>query len=89
MALLREVPPGDPIHAVNQIVPYCAGCNRSWEPDPKNRLGTRFICPVDKRHLAAIVKGEPGKLWLRIEARILRYELISLGFFHFNKKWSK
>src|SRR5436305_14773704 len=81
MSTVRQVEERSPIHAVHPIIPYCAGCDYSWEADPNRRLGVRFICPVDPQHVAALVKGEPGKFWLRIEARILQYELLSLGFF--------
>jgi Ion channel len=80
MRILKPVETSSPIHAAVPIIPYCAGCNRSWPADPQRRLGRRFICPRNPKHVAAIVKGEPGKFWLRIEARILRYELFSLGF---------
>jgi len=80
MRLFRAVETSSPIHAAISILPYCAGCDQSWPEDPKRRLGKHFICPVNSKHVAAIVKGEPGKFWLRIEARILQYELLSLGF---------
>jgi len=68
-----------PIHVFHPIIPYCADCNRSWEADPERRLGKRFLCPISPRHVAAFVKGNPGKFWLRIEARILRYEFLTAG----------
>src|ERR1700739_2756543 len=80
MRILNPVETSSPIHAEVPITPYCAGCKKTWPPDPQRRLGRRFICPKNPNHLAAIVKGEPGKFWLRIEARILQYELLTLGF---------
>jgi hypothetical protein len=67
-----------PLHSPILIIPYCAGCDRDWEPDPHRRLGQRFLCPSEVTHVAALVKGDVGKLWLRIEARILSYEFLSL-----------
>lgn len=74
----RPAVPESPLHSPVSIIPYCAGCNRVWEPDPQRRLGQRFLCLTDVTHVAALVKGEVGKLWLRIEARILPYEFLSL-----------
>ena len=68
-----------PIHVGWTIIPYCADCNQAWEPDAQRRLGQRFLCPSDPQHLASFVKGETGKLWLRIEKRILGYEFFSIG----------
>ncbi len=79
MSQVTPAIPESPIHSPLPIVPYCAGCNREWPPDPQRRLGQRFVCPTNQRHLAALVKGDVGKLWLRVEARILRYELFSLA----------
>ena len=78
--ILRPVETSSPIHAAVPIIAYCAGCDLSGEVDSQRRLGRRFICPNCPKHVAAIVKGEPGKFWLRIEARILQYELFYLGF---------
>jgi len=74
-----------PIHSKHDIIPYCATCKQSWEPDQKKRLGRRFICPEDKRdsdpHVASMVKGEHGKTWLNIEAKILMYEHFTIKLF--------
>lgn len=69
----------------HDIIPYCSTCKKSWEPDEKKRLGVRFICPEDKGnsnpHIASLVKGEQGKTWLDIEAKLLNYERFTIKIF--------
>jgi len=73
------------LHAKHDIIPYCSTCKKAWEPDEERRLGVRFICPEDKDdsnpHIASIVKGEQGKTWLNIEAKILVYERFTIKLF--------
>ena len=54
-------------------------CNKDFGLGKENAIRVRSFCPCDKRpedpsHIAAVVKDESGRLWLRIEACVLGYE---------------
>lgn len=63
---------------------YCASCGSLGADEQGLDIGTRFECPNDKTHLAAVVKPPAGEFWLRLEQRIWTLQSLSpLQLFQF------
>jgi len=66
---------GAPIDQHKQVLGYCAECDREWGPARREHLGRWLECPENPCHYAAVVRGDTGKHWLRIESWLRTYEL--------------
>jgi hypothetical protein len=65
-------------HLPVRIVAYCATCDSEYGEIDGSGLGVPFICENDSAknptHHAQVVKGQPGKFWLRKRLWIYKYE---------------
>jgi hypothetical protein len=53
---------------------FCATCGNLGIDEVGHPIGTRFECPRNKLHFAAVVKPPTGEFWLRVEARLWRLQ---------------
>lgn len=71
--------PKTPTRMKADAIAYCAECKKEYCKTEDKYLDINFPCPENKQnnplHLARVVKGKPGKFWLRMEKRILTYEV--------------
>jgi hypothetical protein len=56
---------------------FCASCGHLGIDEVGHPIGTRFECPRNKLHFAAVVKPPAGEFWLCVEARLWRLQKYS------------
>lgn len=74
-----------------EAIAYCAKCDLEYCKTSPDFLDFNFTCrnddPNKPKHLARVVKGPSGKYWLRIEQKILSYELYVSPMRWFKSWW--
>jgi len=62
------------------VIFFCADCNKPFGKARNETLGLHFICPAEKNgeppHLARVILDKPpAKTWLRWERRLLEFQM--------------
>jgi hypothetical protein len=76
------------------VIFFCADCNKSFGKARNENLGLHFICPSEKEgetpHFARIILDQrPAKTWLRWERKLLDFQTRFSPFMLLRRLWPK
>lgn len=76
------------------VIFFCADCNKSFGKARNENLGLHFICPSEEpgkpQHLARVILDQqPAKMWLRWERKLLRFQTRFSPFGQLRRLWPR